>query len=104
MSATLVAKGVAAARGGRNLFDDLDLVIGPAERVGLVGPNGAGKSSLLRILAGTDAPAAGSVRLAPSNASVGYLAQEPQRRPGEIVGLMGGVTRDRLDACVTRYR
>jgi ATPase subunit of ABC transporter with duplicated ATPase domains len=85
MSATLVGKGISAARGGRALFENLELVVAPGDRVGLVGPNGAGKSSLLRILAGLDAPEAGSVALAPPTAAVGYLAQEPERRPGEVV-------------------
>jgi ATPase subunit of ABC transporter with duplicated ATPase domains len=85
MSATLVAKGLAVARGARSLFEDLELVVAPGDRVGLVGPNGAGKSSLLRILAGLDAPEAGAVTLAPPGAAVGYLAQEPERRDGELV-------------------
>jgi len=85
MSATLVAKGLAVARGARSLFEDLELVVAPGDRVGLVGPNGAGKSSLLRILAGLDAPDAGLVTLAPPEAAVGYLAQEPERRDGELV-------------------
>ncbi|WP_131785389.1 ABC-F family ATP-binding cassette domain-containing protein [Protofrankia symbiont of Coriaria ruscifolia] len=85
MSATLVAKGLAAGYGGRQLFSQLDLVLGPAEVIGLVGANGAGKSTLLRLLAGLAAPAHGTVRLRPPTASVGYLAQEPDRRPGETV-------------------
>ena len=52
MSATLVAKGLAAGFGDRMLFSGLDLVVAPGDVVGLVGVNGAGKSTLLRILAG----------------------------------------------------
>ena len=52
MSATLVAKDLAAAHGDRTLFADLDLVVAPGDVIGLVGANGAGKSTLLRILAG----------------------------------------------------
>ena len=86
MSATLVARGLAAAHGTRTLFDGLDLVVAPGDVVGLVGANGAGKSTLLRLLAGLDSPEAGTVRLTPPAASVGYLPQEPDRRPGETVG------------------
>ncbi len=85
MSATLVAKGLAAGHGARELFSGLDLVIAPGDVIGLVGVNGAGKSTLLRMLAGTDRPETGTVALAPPTAPVGYLAQEPERRAGETV-------------------
>ena len=85
MSATLQARGVAAAFGDRELFSGLDLVIAPGDVIGLVGPNGAGKSTLLRILAGLRPPDAGSVTLSPANAHVGFLVQEAERPDGETV-------------------
>ncbi|HEY0637191.1 MAG TPA: ABC-F family ATP-binding cassette domain-containing protein [Pseudonocardiaceae bacterium] len=85
MSATLVAKGLGAGHGERVLFSDLDLVVAPGDVVGLVGVNGAGKSTLLRTLAGLETPLGGAVRLSPADAPVGYLPQEPNRRPGETV-------------------
>ncbi|MFL6795090.1 MAG: heme ABC exporter ATP-binding protein CcmA [Sphingomicrobium sp.] len=45
-------EGVALRRGGRLLFEGLDLTLGPGEGVRVTGPNGAGKSSLLRLAAG----------------------------------------------------
>ncbi|BCJ60065.1 ABC-F family ATP-binding cassette domain-containing protein [Micromonospora endophytica] len=85
MSATLIAKDLAAGHGDRSLFTGLDLVIAPGDVVGLVGPNGAGKSTLLRTLAGLLPVEAGSVAVSPPGASVGHLPQEPDRRPGETV-------------------
>ncbi|MCX5386743.1 ABC-F family ATP-binding cassette domain-containing protein [Streptomyces sp. NBC_00083] len=85
MTATLVAKDLAAGHGDRTLFAGLDLVVAPGDVIGLVGPNGAGKSSLLRLLAGLDAPEEGELRLSPPGASVGHLPQEPDRRPGETI-------------------
>ncbi len=85
MSATLVAKDLAAGHGDRLLFSGLDLVVAPGDVVGLVGANGAGKSTLLRLLAGLDRPEHGAVRLDPPTATVGHLPQEPERRPGETV-------------------
>ncbi|WP_436491884.1 ABC-F family ATP-binding cassette domain-containing protein [Actinokineospora sp. HUAS TT18] len=85
MSATLVAKALAAGHGDRVLFSGLDLVVAPGDVLGLVGVNGAGKSTLLRTLAGLLPAEQGQVRLSPANASVGYLPQEPDRIPGESV-------------------
>ncbi len=85
MSATLIAKDLAAGHGDRSLFTGLDLVVAPGDVVGLVGPNGAGKSTLLRTLAGLLPVEAGSVTVSPPGASVGHLPQEPERRPGETV-------------------
>jgi heme exporter protein A len=39
-------------RGGRLLFEDLDLALGPGEALLVAGPNGSGKSSLIRLAAG----------------------------------------------------
>src|SRR4051794_17523406 len=85
MSATLLARGLTAAHGDRTLFSGLDLVVAPGDVVGLVGANGAGKSTLLRLLAGLAAPDGGSITLSPATATVGYLPQEAERRPGETV-------------------
>ncbi|MEV0010488.1 ABC-F family ATP-binding cassette domain-containing protein [Streptomyces sp. NPDC051840] len=85
MTATLVAKDLAAGHGDRTLFAGLDLVVAPGDVIGLVGANGAGKSSLLRLLAGIDRPEEGELRLSPPTANVGHLPQEPERRPGESV-------------------
>ncbi|HEV7869986.1 MAG TPA: ABC-F family ATP-binding cassette domain-containing protein [Modestobacter sp.] len=85
MSATLLARGLAAGHGVRALFTDLDLVVAPGDVVGLVGVNGAGKSTLLQTLAGVLPPEAGEIALSPPSATVGYLPQEAERRPGETV-------------------
>ncbi|WP_010473856.1 ATP-binding cassette domain-containing protein, partial [Streptomyces somaliensis] len=85
MTATLVAKNLAAGHAERSLFSGLDLVVAPGDVVGLVGVNGAGKSTLLRLLAGLDTPEDGEVQLSPRTATVGHLPQEPERRPGETV-------------------
>ena len=85
MSATLVARGLAAGHGARVLFSDLDLVVAPGDVVGLVGVNGAGKSTLLRTLAGEIPAEEGSIAVSPPSANLGYLPQEHERRPGETV-------------------
>ncbi|MEV7419617.1 ABC-F family ATP-binding cassette domain-containing protein [Streptomyces sp. NPDC089919] len=85
MTATLVAKDLAAGHGERSLFSGLDLVVAPGDVIGLVGVNGAGKSTLLRLLAGLDTPEDGQVRVSPPTATVGHLPQEPERRAGESV-------------------
>jgi heme exporter protein A len=48
-------------RGERMVFQDLDFAVPEGGALTLVGPNGSGKSSLLRVLAGLLAPAAGEV-------------------------------------------
>ncbi|WP_424890210.1 ABC-F family ATP-binding cassette domain-containing protein [Streptomyces sp. XH2] len=85
MSATLVAKNLAAGHGDRTLFSGLDLVVAPGDVIGLVGANGAGKSTLLRLLAGLGRAEEGGISLSPPTATVGHLPQEPDRRPGESV-------------------
>ncbi|AYF76644.1 ABC transporter ATP-binding protein [Nocardia yunnanensis] len=84
MSTTLHARGLAAGHGERILFSDLDLILAPGDVIGLVGVNGAGKSTLLRMLADGRAPE-GEIVLSPPDATVGYLAQEPERVAGETV-------------------
>lgn len=81
---TLHAHGLTARHGERVLFEDLDLVLAPGDVIGLVGVNGAGKSTLLRILA-EGRPQDGRITLSPPEATIGYLAQEPERLPDETV-------------------
>ena len=43
---------VTCRRGGRLLFEGVNLALGPGEALHLTGPNGSGKSSLIRLAAG----------------------------------------------------
>jgi ATPase subunit of ABC transporter with duplicated ATPase domains len=83
--ATLRTRGVTLAFGDRPILDHVDVDVAPGQRVGVVGPNGVGKSTLLRVLAGLQPVDTGRVERAPSDATVGYLPQEPERRRGETV-------------------
>jgi ATP-binding cassette subfamily F protein uup len=56
----LTAAGIGKSLGGRSLFSDLDLMLAPGAKLGLLGPNGSGKSTLLRVLAGEIEPDAGT--------------------------------------------
>ena len=57
----LTIERAACVRGGRLLFDRLDLLLGPGEAALVTGPNGSGKSSLIRIAAGLLRAAEGKV-------------------------------------------
>lgn len=57
----LVAKGVEKSLGGKPIVSDLDIMLGPGERVGLLGPNGSGKTTLLKLVAGTLEPDRGTI-------------------------------------------
>jgi ATPase subunit of ABC transporter with duplicated ATPase domains len=83
--ATLVARSITKHFGPRVVLDRVSLTLSPGARVGVVAPNGTGKSTLLRVLAGLEPPDAGTVSRLPETATVGYLAQEPERRAGETV-------------------
>ena len=82
----LVARSVSKSFGDTLVLDRVSLTISPGSRIGLVGPNGIGKSTLLRVLAGLEAPDSGTVAREPPGLSVGYLRQEaatPGRSGGE---------------------
>ncbi len=58
----LAVEELTSVRGGRCLFSKLSFAVAPGELLQVAGANGTGKTSLLRILCGLLAPAAGVVR------------------------------------------
>ena len=81
----LVARDVTVHRGGQLVLDAVSLTVGPGQRVGIVGPNGIGKSTFLRVLAGLCPVDGGRVERQPASATVGYLPQEPDAGPDEVL-------------------
>lgn len=63
--------------GDRLLFGDITFGIEEGQKIGLIAKNGTGKSTLLRIIAGEEAPDSGTVT-ARNGLKVGYLAQTPE--------------------------
>ena len=71
---------------GKRVLDDLNLVIRPGERVGLVGRSGAGKSTLVNLLLRFHEVEQGSIRIDGQN--IGQVTQESLR------AAIGMVTQD----------
>ena len=61
--------------GKKSLFQQVELILLPGKRYGIVGANGTGKSTFLKILAGEESPTNGSVEKA-KNLNVGILKQD----------------------------
>jgi ABC-2 type transport system ATP-binding protein len=68
------AEGLGKRYGARRALDDVSFVAHAGELVAVIGPNGAGKTTLLSILAGVQAPNAGSVSRAAGE--VGWVPQQ----------------------------
>ncbi|MCL3882824.1 ABC-F family ATP-binding cassette domain-containing protein [Marivita sp. GX14005] len=71
--------------GGDPVFDGLNLVVQPGDRVALVGRNGSGKSTLMKVMAGLVEPDSGE-RIVPQGASTGYMEQDPDLFSFETLG------------------
>ncbi|MFG3292596.1 ABC transporter ATP-binding protein [Streptomyces sp. NPDC048179] len=67
-------------RGGE-VLRGVDLTVRPGERLAVVGPSGAGKTTLSRLLAGVDAPGAGTVTVG----GVPIAGLEPERLRRQVV-------------------
>ncbi|MFJ1806053.1 MULTISPECIES: ABC transporter ATP-binding protein [unclassified Streptomyces] len=68
---------------GGEVLRGVDLTVRPGERLAVVGPSGAGKTTLSRLLAGVDAPSAGTVTV--GGVPVADLAPETLRRQVVLV-------------------
>ncbi|SEM81894.1 ATP-binding cassette, subfamily F, uup [Pseudorhodobacter antarcticus] len=81
----LQLSGIMLTFGGDPVFDNLDLVVHPGDRVALVGRNGSGKSTLMKVMAGLTLPDAGT-RVVPPGVTVGYMEQDPDLSAYETLG------------------
>src|SRR5579884_2561411 len=69
------AKDLGKSYGAKHVFSNANFVIERGDRIALVGVNGAGKSTLIKLLAGSEQPTTGELRLG-HNADVDYFAQD----------------------------
>ena len=70
--------------GPKVLFDDVNWLIGPKDRIGLVGANGTGKSTLLKIIADLEQVDSGDISRMRSM-RLGYLPQDGLKLEGRSV-------------------
>src|ERR1035441_648580 len=70
--------------GPKLLFENLNWLITPNDKVGLVGGNGTGKSTLLKVLGGLESLDYGAITSA-KNTTFGYLQQDGLRLEGRSV-------------------
>ncbi len=75
--------GAGLRAGGRTLVENLDWIVGPGDRIGVVGANGAGKSTLLRTLAGEHAVDTGRLSVGATVRSA-FLSQELAELPETV--------------------
>ena len=96
MKPLLRFEDVALRRGGRLLFEQLDLALCPGEALLVRGPNGSGKSSLIRLAAGLLAPEHGRVERSPLALADEHDALDGELPLGRALAFWGTKTLDPL--------
>ena len=89
---------VALRRGGRLLFDNLDLAVGRGDALQVTGPNGSGKSSLIRLAAGLLRPERGKIERSPLALADDGLALDRELPLVRALRFWGGDVEAALDA------
>ena len=83
-------ENVALRRGGRLLFEALNLSLAPGEALHVAGPNGSGKSSLIRLAAGLLREERGRVERSPLALADDNLALDPELPLARALRFWGG--------------
>jgi heme exporter protein A len=91
-------EGVTCRRGGRLLFEDVDLELAPGEALQVTGPNGSGKSSLIRLAAGLLRPERGKVERGELALADDGLALDRELPLESALGFWGGDVQSGLSA------
>ncbi len=73
-------EGLSLQQGAGWLFSDIDLFIGPRDRLALIGRNGAGKTTLMKLIAGSIEPDRGKRTVVPGT-NIVMLEQDPDFAP-----------------------
>ncbi|MDE6612090.1 MAG: ATP-binding cassette domain-containing protein, partial [Muribaculaceae bacterium] len=81
MANILNIENLTKSYGDRLLFGDVTFGVDEGDKIGIVARNGTGKSTLLRIIAGDEAPDSGNIVFR-NGIRIGYLPQEPCFRSG----------------------
>ncbi|MBH0162728.1 ABC-F family ATP-binding cassette domain-containing protein [Fictibacillus sp. 26RED30] len=76
-------EGLSKSLDGKELVKNLDYLIVPGERLGIIGPNGSGKTTLLNMLAGRMTPDFGSVEVG-ETVKIGYYTQDHEELDGNL--------------------
>jgi heme exporter protein A len=97
VSALLRFDRVTLRRGGRILFEGLDLALAPGEALQVAGPNGSGKSSLIRLAAGLLEPNRGRVDRAPLALADESLALDRELPLRRALAFWGGAVDDGME-------
>jgi heme exporter protein A len=84
-------------RGGRRLFEALDLELGAGDAIQVTGPNGSGKSSLVRLAAGLLEPAAGQVERSPLALADDAVALDRELPLRQAIAFWGGTIDEAMD-------
>lgn len=79
----VVAKNLSKEISGKTLFRNLDFILSPGTRLGLMGPNGSGKTTLLKIIAGELTPDQGTLKIA-DDLKIVYFDQHRMQFPDNI--------------------
>ena len=57
-----ITKRYGSRQGDVTVLDDVNLIVKPGEKVGILGRNGAGKSTMIRLISGAERPSSGHIR------------------------------------------